>query len=465
MIAQRKRVSQWLMVGQWLGIVGVLLLIAHRNRVYLWSVLPDYVWRDSFQTSVFIEFRGIVIFIADYPLWILMGATLLRLAVDSFYRQQLARNAGFIWERYGGKWWLALAVWMGMGIFWAEIPELVRYSTLHLLLALAFALIIADWSTRYPARYLIIGLLLGALVQGGLAIAQAIHRGPVGLDWLGEGDYWWYSYDLRENLPNERDVSTIRSTGLSVNPNNLAGYLMVAFFGIWWLVRQLHGKARLALLGAMLITLSGLLTTVSRAAILGTAVAGGTVWLLLPKLWQGKTTRYTMLGTALLFLVGVYAMRGVLWSRFGSLVDGTSSGEFLGRDFLWEDTQPILQAHWLTGVGANNLPMNIAKNNPQKPFIALPVHNAYLQIVAELGIVGLSLVGLGIFMAVRHIRRNNALLWGGALLGIGVVSLFDYYFWGDYPSRLLLFGVLGFLWGELLAQQGQTPQGDGTRIP
>src|SRR5687767_7657066 len=131
--------------AQWLCIFGILLTTAHSERAYLWSVLPAYVWTDGVLTSVFLEFRGIVFFLADYPLWGLFFCTVARIGFDGDYRTHLNATLNLVWRDLGGKWWVALVVWMALGAFWAEIPVMVRYSTLHLTLGLGLALVIADW--------------------------------------------------------------------------------------------------------------------------------------------------------------------------------------------------------------------------------------------------------------------------------------------------------------------------------
>lgn len=458
-----------------LSLMGsIALTTAHSYRHTLWAITPDYMWVGGGRSSIFSEFRGIVFFLSDYFLVALLMFSAARLIVDPGYRTRLSDTSHFI-LRGGGKWWIMLAVWMSASALWADYPSLVRYSALHFFALLAMGIILADTIRRGMGRELLVIVVIGISAQGMLAIAQLLNRGPLGLTWMGEQDWWWWSYDLTQPIPDvvTRPVEAIRATGLSVNPNNLAGYLVIGLFAGLMLLRmweETRQAANWSLFGVLLAGL-GLLATLSRSALLGAGVALGVMMLILPRARLGVSRAAILLAAGLVIAViiaGVVISGDTLWARLSALSEPSKANSgLLNRDFAWDDTRPIIKDSPLLGVGANNLLLAIGQRNPQVSRLLLPVHNAYLMIWAELGLVGLILFGAGALSSLRYLLPRygvDGATWACCWLAICIIMLLDYYFWGDYPSRTLLLWCLGIGRGYyLLRKEGDADRAEGLK--
>jgi O-antigen ligase len=188
-----------------------------------------------------------------------------------------------------------------------------------------------------------------------------------------------------------------RLYGAGLNPNELGGLTAVAtvLAAVLACNRSLSLPARVASvcasgLCAIFMTLTG-----SRGAVVGITAA-----LLVTPFVAGRGRRLTAAG-----LVAIGAAALVTWlfvfappQTTARLREVGSSGS--GRADLWAISMRMVEAHPLTGVGVGNFPVSsvhyllepgvIMKDEyivdrPQQ------THNIYLQVVAELGIVGLTM--------------------------------------------------------------------------
>ena len=140
----------------------------------------------------------------------------------------------------------------------------------------------------------------------------------------------------------------------------------------------------------------------------------------------------------------------------------TSQDNVSGRESLWSVAAAVVKDHPLRGVGAGNFvvvePSYAASdlNLPRADLVVRPelVHNSYLQVTAEMGIVGLacflSVIGCCLFFggqAARMFERGGD--WESEMLSrgvvIGSVALLTAYFFAtnQYEKQLWLVLALG----------------------
>ncbi len=416
--------------------VGTVNVFERIQKVLLWALafvvayrFYAVIWLASVQTNVLEEMRAIVLFLGDDVLILFVVVSLLRLILDSEYRASLLSFALTI-VRNGGAGWVALVIWMGLGTLWADQPILVRYGTLHLIVELFMAVVLAGLVRAGWLTGACWALVAGTAAQSLLAIAQALHQGPLGIPILNESPLLLFS--------------TYRSFGLTINPNNLAGYLVTGFFSSLVLLRerQEHGSSiLLPLVGGFLI-LGGLMATQSRAAIAGVVIGLAFTLIRQPIKLNRRAVLYVALPILLLAIWG-----GIL--LMNNLSDRLNIG---AREFALGDTLAVLQRSPFLGVGVHNLVREIARLHQGDPplQLLLPVHNAYVMIWAEMGIPGLVLFLTGFAPLIVHSRRvygSAIIALGGCLLAIAVIMLLDFYFWDDHRSRTLLFWIIGVWWG------------------
>lgn len=412
---------------------AVLITAAHTFRGFLWQAeTPSPVLR---------ELSSVVIFLMDFPLMALLFSSVVRLLSHDSLSDTLTR----LIKRPGGAAWIGLLLWVMVGYVWARETILVQYSVFRLVLEINLLVVTADLVRQGKERPLLYALLFGAAIQSVIAIAQVINGGALGLEWLGE-------------LQAEEIYHTgsrLRGYGLTVNPNNLSGYLLIALFVWFRIMKGGAGHAGFkttplpvgagvkvvpqpspALVRAWgLLLLLGLLATGSSTAIIS---------LILVSIFYFSPLKYRIL----FLLTALVAVLGLLLWRESSV--GVTDRLF----FAYDDTLAVLRQSPILGVGADNLMVEISHQNPFSREVLLPAHNAFLMIWAELGLPGLILI-LMTFWGI--VGRDTAVPCPYCLLAIALVMLFDFYFWGDFRMRVMWFWVVGMAWGELLRQFDANP--------
>ena len=115
-------------------------------------------------------------------------------------------------------------------------------------------------------------------------------------------------------------------------------------------------------------------------------------------------------------------------------------------DYLAQ-AKSMIGSHWLLGVGEGNYTYNLYQNNAAKtPWHYQPVHNIFMLIFAELGIVGLIIFLIfliSLFLNFRIICRrekdyshvDNIVF----LTTILIIGCFDHYLWTSYVGAMVLF--------------------------
>jgi len=341
---------------------------------------------------------------------------------------------------------LALAGLAAASACWALRPGLALIQGAHLLIWVAFAVVVAE--ARVPPDRMVAAFVLGLLVHATVGFAQVIIQNHVGLTVLGE---------LR--IPPDDPLKKVqagaswflRAYGLSPHPNVLAGHLAMGLILSWGLSagqrhvsRRLVGATWVALLACLLLTFSrsGLL-----AAVVGMIGAG--IWLshagvlARPIAGLGRKVAVTAMVVIAVFAV---AFSPYLTKRVMDALMGVDI-----RLVLLNVAIKLIAEHPVSGVGAGNFSVATwAATSGQTTYDA--VHNVLLLVVAELGLTGLVVVGtmVTVLVAVGYRRwhaRSNYLWYGllaGSLMGLVTVSLFDHYLWTHPQGGLLAAWLVGW---------------------
>jgi O-antigen ligase len=150
-------------------------------------------------------------------------------------------------------------------------------------------------------------------------------------------------------------------------------------------------------------------------------------------------------------ILTVIPLRDLIFSRLSNQAIATETISSVGRSWLAQQAMDIIQKHPLNGVGVGSFIIELATNAVEGAPIE-PVHNVFLLVMAELGVVGLILLlGLIITIAYTIIRSKSpqAILAGALVTGLGVINLFDHYLWTLAPGRLMLGLALGLWAGQV----------------
>jgi O-antigen ligase len=318
---------------------------------------------------------------------------------------------------------LALVVWSLASLIWASDRSLTLHSVSRLVQLVA--LIFVTYSAvRTPKDLLILvwAFLLGAAVTSVYALANGTLRGG-------------------------------RLTGGIFNPNTLAAEIVVAIvMATFLLIATRRGFLRLLLLAFVSVFAVAFVQTQSRSGILALAAAFAFALVVGGPL-RGRLTATVLIAASIGLAYYVYAAPLQLRERVTSIVTGTSQASPLRED-TWHIALQMTRAHPVHGVGLGNFPalesqyftsnLNIVQVGSLRRF-QLVVHNTYLEILAELGIVGLTLfvavlamtIGRVVAMLAQPAREGGTRLLARAIAAATVgVMMSQVFNSGEYSKQL-----------------------------
>lgn len=302
---------------------------------------------------------------------------------------------------------------------------------------------------------------------------------------------------LAEVWPVLRNVSyetiNIRAYGTLSHPNVLAVFLYSGLMANIWLL-YVSQKQKIILVASLLVISTGLVVTFSRtvwaAALLSLMVLGLVLWHLRRKQFhrmqsgqgRGETQSYFPKRIAFISMVLLVAL-GLNWFWFGQQIrdrisppheegkgevitpsDSPSRGGEFGEgvtdrklysNIAWQMTK----AYPVFGVGLRNFVARMDEYNSGPrllPYLHQPVHNIYLLILAELGIVGFAAFLWLLFEILR-----KGLKWGNgqaklilltAFGGFLFLGFFDHYFLSLHQGGLMFWIIAGLVCSRLEAE-------------
>lgn len=322
---------------------------------------------------------------------------------------------------------VALLAWLTLSLMWATDPVLWFETQWTWYVAVTCGLVVATTlTTRHHVRWVLVAFTGGAVIS-------------VLIGLLGGG--------LNQPLPPGAGPATQtegRLQGGAADPNILAAGLIpaIAFSAtLIGMTRRLLPRAILVL--AIGVLTAGLAATQSRGGALAAAVAAVAAFVIY------KRHRPQMLA-----VFGVVASCGFLWSaanpgaweRLTSYDDGGA-----GRADLWQVGWRMAGDHPMTGVGLGNFTARASEyvNQPGGlTYVELIVerphtlHNLYLGLLAETGVLGLLL-----FLVVAGACLNAARLAAARFEAIGEPVLAS-------VSRAVMVGALSMLVAGIFISYG-----------
>lgn len=253
-------------------------------------------------------------------------------------------------------------------------------------------------------------------------------------------DTSWIDEDMFENIKT-RVYSTFD------NPNVLGQYLVMVIpvaFGLMWSDKRLGAKV--TYIGIVCVMMACLIFTWSRAAWVGIILALGFFVVMKDRRWVS------------LLVVGILLMPFVLpesiISRITSLGNMNDSSTAY-RFSVWLSSLRMAGDYWMSGIGlgAGAFERVYQKYALNGAGFALHSHNFYIQLVVEMGILGIFLFAMIMISTYRKIisikgknssNKNIALAMGGALIGYMFQGVAEN-LWYNYRMILLFFIYLGIL--------------------
>jgi len=366
--------------------------------------------------------------------------------------------------------WLTFAAWLARKLFRRESFDRILDESKSLSPIVAFsvwAVLSVGWSTYYGdwwfsvrsyVQLLLLILLLIDLVDSeekikwlfiALIVSASLSSLAAGVQFFVGGGSW-----------------TERVTGLHTDPNKLASTLAVAIpLSFYFLFSVKSWAARILFFSVIAVLSLGVAVSLSRTGwislfiiiLLGmrTSIADkrAKVWRLLFVLF--------LLVISLVWILSSFDAFYVMEKRLLALFPGRASIlSTLSRLPTWRVAGIMIGENWLLGVGSGNfVPLfpqfQALYKGPAAVYYGIgdrkAAHNAFIEIWAELGLVGLLIFGVILLQAFANLRKTRTVcartnLLDGALTDWLGIAVLVYVFFGIFlniEESKILWGFVG----------------------
>lgn len=349
----------------------------------------------------------------------------------------------------------------GLSIFWSDDRLVAFFAWVRLcegaLLFILFRSTPLKWSW-------LVGAWIGAaLVQSALGIWQFATQIVAAHTLLGIAVH--DPLDLGTSVIEAGGSRALRAYGGFPHPNIFGAYLAVSVIVCFAaLSRTIKKWQWIVLTVSAQVIVIALLFTFSRSAWLG--VFGASMMGLFFFLKKGLRGMRNYIIPVIhpsvvavvisVITVGIFSayFSEEIQTRFGLIQSRLETKSASERIFSIERAGPVFQTHGLLGVGMGNFTNTLFSLEEERGITQAwhtyqPIHNVFLLVFAELGIIGALLFIVLISLIVRKVHRSQSRVAGCAVLAVLLVpAIFDHFLW-TLPFGVFLTGIaLGIVAAE-----------------
>lgn len=386
--------------------------------------LGRHFWlKSSFIYGLRIDFLSPTLYFQDLLIFLIIIFSLAQLSNNYFNLKNICLS--FI-----------ILCFICLNIYFSLSPLLAFYSWVRIIEMFLLGLIISRQTETFLNKiYNVLPIII--LFESLLSFAQFIKQSSLGgIFWLfGERSFNLFMPGIAQ--ASWLGQSFLRPYGTFSHPNSLAGFTLVAII-------ILLGNKKLSLFGKISIVFGFclIILTFSRAVWL-TACFLGIVYLVY-KIKNGINYPQNKLNFSYLSIVFLLPIVGYFFSK--TTIDSNSISS---RIQLAKISFSMIKNSPLLGVGAGNFipALSISDFSWSMLYWLQPVHNIFLLIASEIGLVGFLAIFVFIFLYFQKIGLKKSLFhktgYFFAILAIIITGFFDHYWLTLIQNQLLLTVVLG----------------------
>jgi O-antigen ligase len=371
--------------------------------------------------------------LASFPVVKLAGAAL---AFAWLFHLIRFRRSAFLLTRHPlfGYGVLLFLTWVLASSLWAADEGTAIYTAFQVFQAVLLLMIVfTAVSTRRYFRWIVWAFIAGALLD--------LMAGFAG---------------VKPDVDPVTGEASARLAGATGDPNHLAAVLVPALVLSLFAQAAIRAPlARLLLASSTVILAIGILLTESRGGIIAAAIA-----LIAMVLLSGPVRARALSGGLIVAAGGVLYYALIASPAAVAHVTGFGSGS--GRTNLWTVAMNAFQTHPIGGIGAGNFTVveqafairNVSLQRTSDVVLNHVVHNSYLHVLAELGLVGFVLFAFflagALVIAWRAVQffansDDRAMELLGRGIVIGSIGMFAAYFFLSAQYEKQLYLMLGAL--------------------
>ncbi|MFH1867009.1 MAG: O-antigen ligase family protein [Patescibacteria group bacterium] len=354
--------------------------------------------------------------------------------------------------------YFGLLVLSFFSIYWSGDKVLALVWSLRLLEAgLMWLLVLA---IKPKLKFIFTSLMAAGVIQALWAAWQFLTQSTFANKWLGVAIHPLTQGGTSVVLADgER---WLRAYAGQVHPNVLGGLLVITCLATVWLYfnrhreeggktdrrgdlwglfpacRQAGADARNDnyLLLLYIVQLAGLFFTFSRGAWLALFLTLG-LW------WFKNREQKKYLSRAGIFSIIIFIILGTIYWQptVGRILGGSrlEQQSIEQRAGSVGESASLLETSWWRGTGIGNYTVGLQQFDPSNPgYRYQPVHNIFLLILTELGIIGLLLF---LWIWLTALLRKPFAIYHLLLAAVFVTAMFDHYWW-TVPSMFLLLWLI-----------------------
>jgi len=423
-----ERIIEW-------GICLFVFLLPWQTRLIL----------DEGNLNGYWEYGTISIYATEILLWAIFVLVVIQWIVNKFRSQKLEIQISNKIENKKYKFvfvfLVIFTIWSLISIFWSDSKTAMFGAWVHLIEGVGLFLVLR--TVKFAVAKLLWAFAFSALIQAGLGLWQFLSQATFSSKWLGMAFH-------DPAVPGTIVVETalrrwLRAYGGLPHPNMLAGFLAAAMFFIFRLYQKIDYDFKKLLLPVFFSVLSlGLFATFSKSTILSFLASLILSWIAFFIFKQSKEFKIDLLKFTLIFLVIVAIFSAIFWEPVQTRIYGAERLEIKStteRLSYFGEAWQLIKKHPLVGVGLGNYTAAIHNeiDSSRAVWDYQPVHNIYLLILAELGVIGFILWLALIFLLIKKSSATHYPL----LVTVLMISLFDHYLWTLYSGVLLFWLILG----------------------
>ena len=305
-----------------------------------------------------------------------------------------------------------------------------------------------------------LAVILGGLCQATIAIIQFFKQSDIGLQKLGESV-------LSVNISgvavffNSIGQKVMRVYGLTPHPNILATFLFLAIFAFYFLYlykNQKDKKIDYGFITVYVVLLFAFLLTFSRTIIFFWVLGFAARTFLIGfnknfrhKYWEDRRQRQKLVKILVSTLVILVIFSIVYWPDVISRIKISGDEEAVQLRLFYAEKSLESKAS-LFGVGIGNFVNCLMIKNPNIPrSLFQPVHNIYLLIYRETGVLGILAFALFIIFLIKdfilktklkHLYDYSFLI---VFLSLLLIGFFDHFLWTLQQGRIMFWAVLALI--------------------
>jgi O-antigen ligase len=327
-----------------------------------------------------------------------------------------------------------ISIFILINILVSMSPELSFLKWIKLLEMLSMAFFITKFRKIEIHKWILLPLSLSLILFTSIGIGQFILKSTIGgfFYFLGERSFSVNTPGVA--LVNFNGNQLLRAYSTFPHPNSLAGFIVINIFLLLNYEKQIKKE-----LFRTTITFAfvGLIITFSKSAFLGLLIC--LTFLLLEKRVKMIKRNTGLLFLTLINLLSILSLT-VNWEILGNRLFKSES--ILQRISLIKISTKMFLENPFFGVGLNNFIANIPKYLDNNLWILQPVHNIYLLVLVESGLIGLLLFFVGIVKIFDKASINKYFFL--IFIFILISGYFDHY-WLTIQQNLILVTLVAAL--------------------